>query len=91
MPDMNYQSDVHDCFFQMRNTRNILKKDWPDIKIVEAQRVRYLGFTSPTGQTSFIDLDGYNQMCGIILYDPAKKPQLVDMMNIDTELSFYFR
>jgi hypothetical protein len=36
-------------------------------------------------------LDTKEEMFGILLFDRKKEPELVDMMNIDTALGFYFR
>jgi len=87
---MIFESTVHDCFYQMRNARNSLKKNWPGIKIVELKNTRWIRFRVLEGKDEYIDLDTVNDPCGILLFDGHKKASLVDMMNIDTELGFYF-
>lgn len=87
---MIFENDVHDCYYQMRNARHVLKMYWPQVRIIESSRVRYLFFTRPGNPSTCIDLDGRNEMCGIYLFDPPKDPIFIDMMNIDTELGFYF-
>ena len=87
---MVYESNIHDCFYQMRNARMVLKKFWPKIHITETSKIRYLLFVKGDKSKICIDLDTQNDQCGIFLFDPRKNPQLADMMNIDTELGFYF-
>jgi hypothetical protein len=87
---MIFESTVHDCFYQMRNARNSLKKNWPQVKLVEVSNARWIRFRLLNGTSEYIDLDTLNDPCGILLFDGHKKARLVDMMNIDTELGFYF-
>jgi len=85
-----YESNVHDCFFQMRNARIVLKKYWPQIEITDTYQHRYLLFVKANNNKTCIDLNSKNDMCGIFLFDGVKEPQLADMMNIDTALEYYF-
>ena len=87
---MVFQSIIHDCFYQMRNSRNILRQNWPNIRIVEISNVRYIFFKQAGGRNEIIDLDAQNDPCGIFIFDGNKKARLADMMNIETELGFYF-
>src|SRR5688500_699947 len=41
---MEFESIVHECFYQMRNARMSLKNYWPQIRIIEASKARYLLF-----------------------------------------------
>jgi hypothetical protein len=75
----------------MRNARIVLKEYFPKIKIIEAFKVRYLLFELADGSTQYIDLDSIDDPCGIFLFDKIKKPHPTDMMNIETELGFYFK
>jgi hypothetical protein len=87
---MIFKSTMHDCFYQMRNSRIVLKQYYPAIKITEVKNARYLLFEKANGQKECIDLNTQNDPCGIFIFDGFKKAQLVDMMNIDSELGFYF-
>ena len=87
---MIFESMVHDCYYQMRNCRIVLKQNYPHIKIVEVKNARYLLFEKSGGEKEYIDLDTQNDPCGIFLFDGNKKARLADMMNIETELGFYF-
>ena len=85
-----FETDVHNCFYLMRNAKIELKKYWPNIRIIETSVNRYLLFVKEDRTKTYIDLDSKVDMCGIFLFDGKKEPELADMMNIDTALSFYF-
>lgn len=89
-PKNLYETDVHNCFYLMRNARMVLKKYWPQIHIIESSKVRYLLFIKENKSKTCIDLNTKGDMCGIILFDKVQDPELCDMMNIDTALRFYF-
>ena len=84
------ESMHHDCFFQMRNLRIDLKKSWPEIIIKEVGEVRYLLFIKDNKKDTCVDLNKVGDMCGVILFDPKKEPELIDMMNGGTALEYYF-
>jgi hypothetical protein len=88
---MIFESLMHDCFYQMRNARIVIQRDWPDIQVQDVSKERFLNFVRPDGKWKIIDLDSVNDICGIYLFDPGRAPELIDMMNIDTELGFYFK
>lgn len=85
-----FESMAHDCFYQMKNAKLVLGRYWPTIKIIESSKARYLLFIKNSGSRSCIDLNEKNDMCGIILFDCKQEPVLIDMMNVDTALGFYF-
>lgn len=88
---MVFESNIHDCFYQMRNARMVLKKYWPQIQIIETGRARFLEFEKGDGIKSLIDLDEKKEQCGLILFNRIKDPLLVDMTNIETQLADYFK
>jgi hypothetical protein len=85
-----YKTLTHDCFYQMQNARNVIRKYWPRIQIVEVIKAKYLMFIKKDKSKLVIDLDTKNDICGLYLFDPKKDPELVDMPNVDTFLGFYF-
>lgn len=87
---MVFEGLMHDCFFQMRNARMVLKKYYPQIKIIETTKARYLLFIKEHGGRNLIDLNSNNDICGIYVFNSEKNPELIDMANVDTELRFYF-
>ena len=86
-----FDATMHEYFFQMRNARMSIKRDWPRLKIVEARNIRFLLFKGKDNDSTYIDLNTKNDSHGLFLFQPGKKPRYVDMMNIDTELGYYFK
>ncbi len=86
-----YDSNMHELFYQMRNARLVIKKYWPEIKIIESKNIRFLIFHKKDGNEEITDLDKKNDTYGLIVFDPIKAPELVDMTNIETPLSIYFK
>lgn len=87
----DFESETHNWYYQVRNARMVIGKNWPQVHIMETFRARYLLFIKKDQQKAMIDLDKQGDMCGIFLFDGKKDPELVDMMNIDSFLGFYFQ
>jgi hypothetical protein len=87
---MIFKGTMHDCFYQMRNSRTILKQYYPKVKVKEVVNGRYILFKKSDGKVEIIDLNTKNDPCGLFIFDGQKLPLLVDMTNIDTDLGFYF-
>jgi hypothetical protein len=87
---MIFESMQHDCYYEMRNARLVLKKYWPQIGVIESSRTRYFLFRKADKSEQIIDLNTIGDMCGLFLFETNKNPELADMANIDTELGFYF-
>jgi hypothetical protein len=87
---MVYESDSHDCFFQMRNARLVIRKYWPRLQLLETSRARWLLFTNNDKSVRTIDLDSRGAMCGIFIFDGQKEPEPVDMTNLESAFHFYF-
>ena len=85
-----YAMITHDCFYQMQYAHQMIKMDWPKIKIIENSKARYLLFLKTDKSKIIIDLNSKNDICGIFLFNGQKDPVLVDMPNINTALGFYF-
>ena len=80
----------HNCHYQMENARIVIKKYWPQLKIIEVSTFRYLLFEKANKSKVSIDLNNKNDICGLFLFDGKKDPVLVDMPNVATQLGFYF-
>ena len=89
--EMVFKSMEHECFFQQRNAKIVLNKYWPKITILENTHARYLLFLKTDKSSRLIDLNTKNDICGIFLFEKDKGPILIDMMNIESELGFYFK
>ena len=86
---IDFETDTHNSFYQMRNARMVIRKYWPQLKLVETSQARYLLFKKGD-QDTLIDLNKVGDMWGIFLFDGKKDPELADIMNIDTFLGNYF-
>ena len=85
-----YDMLTHNCHYQMENARIVIKKYWPQLKIIETSTSKYLLFEKTNKTKVCIDLNDKNDICGLFLFDGKKNPVLVDMPNIDTQLGLYF-
>jgi hypothetical protein len=85
-----FESMSHDCFYQMRNSRNVLRQYWSAVQIIETSGSRWVEFEFADKSKKWIDLDKNNELCGIFLFNGIKDPVLVDMTNIDTQVEYYF-
>lgn len=85
-----YDLLIHNCHYQMENARVVLKTTWPQIKMVETSKIRFLLFEKINKSKVCIDLNDKNDICGLFLFDGKKDPALVDMPNVDTQLGRYF-
>ena len=88
---MVFDGSMHEYFYQMRNARMVIKKSWPHLTITEAKNYRYLLFIKKNNTREGIDLNTKNYTHGLFVFDGIKSPLLVDMTNIETEISFYLK
>lgn len=88
---MAFDGSTHEYFYQMRNARMVLKKEWPGIKMIEARRYRFLLFIKKNQVQNLVDLNSLPDPYGLIVFDRVKDPTPVDMTNIETILHFYFK
>ena len=86
-----YKAIMHDYFYQVRNGRKVVRESRPALTIIDAQNYRYLLFINRDNSRKCIDLNTKGDLYGILLFDGKKDPVLVDMPNIKTALSFYFK
>src|ERR1700741_3108530 len=70
-PKNNFDSEVHNCYYLMRNARMVLNKYWPQLQIIETSCKRYLVFKKKDKSNVVIDLDKAD-ICGIFLFDGKK-------------------
>lgn len=91
MGKMQYESDVHDCFFQAKNARSVISQYWPQVKMAEARNCRFILFVKNNGAGQLLDIDTKNEMCGLLLFNGIRDPVQADMTNIDSFMEQYFR
>ena len=86
-----FASAMHEFFYQQRNAHRFLKQYWPRISILEVKKFRYILFEKKDGTTETIDLDKLADACGMFIFKPDSTALRVDMMNVETQVSQYFR
>ena len=77
-----FDASTHEYFYQMRNARISIKRDWPEVKIIEAKNVRFLLFRGKDDDPTYIDLDTKNDPYGLFLFQPGKNLVDQEVMNI---------
>lgn len=85
-----FDATMHESYYLTSTARLVIKRDMPKLKIIEAKNVRYLLFKYANKTSQCINLDEKNDAYGLFLFNKIKPPVLVDLANIETQLSFYF-
>ena len=88
---MYYEASLHEYFYQMLTARNIFKKTWPWLTIIESDKYRVLMFIRKNNSREYIDLDTMYDTHGLFVFDGKKSPILIDMTNVETQVSFYLK
>ncbi len=91
MDSSEYDGTMHEFFYQIRNSKIVIKKNYPNLNIIDVKHYRFLLFQNNNKLTEIIDLNKQNDAYGLFLFNQAKSPQLVDMTNIETALDTYFK
>lgn len=85
-----FDGTMHAYFYQMRNARIVIKKNWPHAQIIESAKYRYLLFIKKDKTSDCINLDTKHDSHGLFLFDAIQSPELVDMTNVESAAGFYF-
>ena len=88
---MIFDGSMHEYFYQMRNARMVIIKTWPLLSIIESEKYKYLLFIQKDNTREYIDLDTIKDTHGVFVFNGKKSPLIVDMTNIETEISFYLK
>ena len=86
-----FQGSMHEFFYQQKSAHVFLKKYWPHVQIIDAKNIRYLLFIQENKTGKLIDLDRLGDSYGMIAFTPDKKPQQLDMTNLQTQVPDYFK
>jgi hypothetical protein len=85
-----FGATMHDYFFQTRNAKNFLQQFKPMLKVVPVKEARFLLFCKTNNAASVVDLDKYEAK-GMFVFNGIKDPVLIDMTNVETQVSDYFK
>lgn len=84
-----YRALEHEFSYQVHNAKLVLRKTWPQLAIIESMNYRYLLFKKEDGSAEVIDLNTKSDTYGLFVFDGIHQPVLIDMTNIETDISFY--
>jgi hypothetical protein len=86
-----FESGIHEFEFQSYTVKNYIKKNRPDLKILEAKNFRYLVFINSNDEREIIDLNQVADPWGMFLFNASKSPRRADMMSVDSEIPNFFK
>ncbi|HRI19669.1 MAG TPA: hypothetical protein PLA68_01890 [Panacibacter sp.] len=86
-----FASSIHEYYYMMQYAHKVIHNTWPSLIIIEAKKYRYLFFIKKDGTGDCIDLNKNNDTYGLFVFDAKKSPLLIDMTNIETQISFYLK
>ena len=89
--DWIFDGTMHECYYQIRNSKIVMHADWKDLKIYEAYKHRFLLFKKSNSENQIIDLNKVNDPCGAYAFNMIKDPLYLDMTNIEQGLYYYFK
>ncbi|HEX6334782.1 MAG TPA: hypothetical protein VFZ78_11185 [Flavisolibacter sp.] len=90
IPPAQAASGEHEAFYQMRYSKIYLGTSWPDVVIRDVRDVRYLLFEAGGGKQFMIDLNTQDPY-GLFVFDGKQPPRLMDMTNVETYVTDYFK
>jgi hypothetical protein len=67
-----------------------LKRDWADVKVMDAKNIRYLQFIRLDGKVDLVDLDEKNDPFGLFVFNGLKPPRQIEMTNAESLIPDYF-
>ena len=85
----NFYIGADDYLFYMHTANDFL--DSLKFPILEIKDKKYLWFINADKSQTIIKLDTLPELWGIYLFDPSKRPKLVDMTIIDEQYKSYFK
>ena len=85
----NFYIGADDYLFYMHTANDFL--DSLKFPILEIKDKKYLWFINADKSQTIIKLDTLPELWGIYLFDPSKRPKLVDMTIIDEEYKSYYK
>ncbi len=86
-----FDGTMHECYYQIRNSKIVMNANWKDLQIYEAYKYRYLLFIKSNTQEKLIDLNKINDPCGAFAFNLIKDPEYLDMTNIEQGIYYYFK
>lgn len=79
---------LHELQFQIKYSKKVIRTNWSELNIVDAQNVRFLVFKQDTSILNIVDLDAYDDPYGLFVFNGNKQPVLIDMTNLEQGLHY---
>ena len=75
-----FNADMHEFEFLTKTARSALKKNYPNLKIVDVQKARFILFVKADNTSELIDLDTKNDPYGLFAFNRKDPPRLMRCM-----------
>jgi hypothetical protein len=85
----NFYIGADDYAFYINESANYLMGK--GVTVINSKEKKFLKFISSTEPAELIKLDTLSELWGIYLFDPHKKPRLIDITSIEEEYRNYYR
>lgn len=85
----NFRAGMDDYIYSINTSVEYLQKQ--GLTVIDAKNKKYIKFVFAEVQTQLIKLDTLEELWGIYLFEPRRKPLYVDMTMIEEEYKNYFK
>ncbi|HET7897700.1 MAG TPA: hypothetical protein VFL47_08520, partial [Flavisolibacter sp.] len=87
--EADFRAGADDYIFYVNRSAEYLEKH--GLPVLDAKNKKYLKFVSVDKQTQVIKLDSLEELWGMYLFEPKKKPYAADMTVIEDEYKKYYK
>lgn len=85
----DFRAGADDYIYYMNTSAEYLQKQ--GIPVLDAKNRKYLKFVMADRKVQLIKLDTLQELWGIYLFDPMKKPHYADIIDMETDYKNYFK
>lgn len=87
--EADFRAGADDYIYYVNTSAEYLEKQ--GLSVLDAKNKKYLKFVLADKRTHVINLDTLQELWGMYLFDPKKKPYAADMTMIEDEYKNYYR
>jgi hypothetical protein len=87
--ETDFRIGMDDYIYSVNTSVEFLQKQ--GLPVFDAKSKKYLKFVSPGKEAQIVRLDTLQELWGMYLFDPKKKPLAVDMTVIEDEYKNYYQ
>lgn len=85
----NFRAGADDYIYYINTSAEYLEKQ--GLPVINAKSKKFLKFIMADKQVQFIKLDTLEDLWGMYLFDPKKKPHYADIIEIEDDFKNYFK